>query len=77
MFARARKTGTTRQMHCCVIRHIGYKHKKSSLQQEKSPRPTTILHCPMLGITGVEQGEMDKKVKNINDAHLYKNKYYT
>ena len=25
----------------------------------------------------IERCEMDKKVKNINDAHVYKNKYYT
>ena len=25
----------------------------------------------------MELCEMDKKVKNINDAHVYKNKYYT
>ena len=24
----------------------------------------------------IKRCEMDKKVKNINDAHIYKNKYY-
>ena len=46
---------------------VGY----GKLQQIKQKTNARKWHA------SIERCEMEKKVKNINDPHVYKNKYYT